>query len=67
MFLDELAHAIDRIGDAPGQFPEYVFGTRRMVLQRFPYLVVFREASSGVEIVAVAHGHRRPGYWRDRV
>jgi hypothetical protein len=38
-----------------------------MVLHRFPYLVVFREQTSGVEIIAIAHGHRRPGYWRNRV
>ena len=66
MFLDELDRAIERIGDHPGQFPEYAFGTRRIVLQRFPYLVVFRETAAGVEIIAVAHGRRRPGYWRDR-
>jgi len=67
MFLDELDRAIERIGDHPGQFPEYAFGARRMVLQRFPYLVVFRETAAGMEIIAVAHGRRRPGYWRDRV
>jgi plasmid stabilization system protein ParE len=67
MFLDELDRAVERIGDHPGQFPEYAFGTRRMVLQRFPYLVVFRETAAGVEIIAVAHGRRRPGCWRDRV
>ena len=31
----------------PGRYPEYAFGTRRMVLQRFPYLVVFRETAAG--------------------
>jgi plasmid stabilization system protein ParE len=67
MFLDEFDHAIDRIGDDPTQFSEYTFGTRRMVLQRFPYVIVFRETAAGVEIIAVAHGRRRPGYWRDRV
>ena len=67
MFLDELDRAIERVGDHPGQFPEYAFGTRRLVLPRFPYLVVFRETGAGVEILAVAHGRRRPGYWRDRV
>lgn len=67
MFLDELDRAVSRIGDSPGQFPEYVPGTRRMVLDRFPYFIVFRETADGVEILAVAHGHRRPGYWRERV
>lgn len=67
MFLDELDRAIARIGDSPGQFPEYAFGTRRMLLRQFPYLVVFRETAAGVEILALAHGRRSPGYWRERV
>jgi hypothetical protein len=38
-----------------------------MVLRRFPFVIVFRETAFGLEIIAVAHGHRRPGYWRDRL
>jgi plasmid stabilization system protein ParE len=67
MFLDELDRAVDRIGEHPRQFPEFAFGTRKMVLRKFPYVVVFRETAAGVEILAVAHGRRRPGYWRDRI
>jgi hypothetical protein len=38
-----------------------------MALRRFPFTIIFREADAGVEIIAIAHGHRRPGYWRDRL
>jgi hypothetical protein len=47
----------------PGQFPEYASGTRKVRLHRFPYLVFFRETPSHVDIIAVVHGLRRPGYW----
>jgi plasmid stabilization system protein ParE len=67
MFADELDRVIERIGRHPGQAPDYAFGARAMALRRFPYLVVFRETAAGLEIIAVAHGRRRPGYWRDRV
>lgn len=67
MFLDDLDGAIERIGKNPEQFPLHEFGTRRITLRRFPYLVIFREARAGLEIIAVAHGRRRPRYWRDRV
>lgn len=31
----------------------------------FPYVLVFRPRTPGITvIVAVAHGHRRPGYWQ---
>jgi plasmid stabilization system protein ParE len=66
-FLDELDQALERIAENPQQFAEYVYGTRCMVLRRFPYVVVFRAADAAVEIVAIAHGRRRPGYWRDRL
>jgi plasmid stabilization system protein ParE len=60
-FLNELDHAIH-----PERYQLYEFEARRAVLRRFPYLIVFREGTEGIEIVAVAHGRRRPGYWRDR-
>jgi len=66
-FLDELDRAIEQISWFPNRFPNFEFGTRRTLLRRFPYFVVFRETEAQVEVVAVAHGHRRPGYWRDRV
>jgi plasmid stabilization system protein ParE len=39
---------------------------RMRSLKRFPYVVFFRIDSATVEIVAVAHAKRRPGYWLDR-
>jgi plasmid stabilization system protein ParE len=66
-FLDELDRAIEQISSSPNRFPIFEFGTRRSLLRRFPYFVVFRETASQLEVVAVAHGHRRPGYWRDRI
>jgi plasmid stabilization system protein ParE len=67
-FLDELDRAMERIRDAPGQWARYLHGTRRYLMKRFPFIVVCRERSETIiEIVAVAHGHRRPGYWRQRV
>ena len=41
-------------------------GARRLLLRRFPYSIVVREADDEYIVVAVAHEYRRPGYWRDR-
>ena len=41
-------------------------GVRRIILRRFPYAVLFR-GSAGVEVIAVAHHRRRPGYWMRRI
>jgi toxin ParE1/3/4 len=39
---------------------------RRISVRRFPFTIIYRLSSSGVDILAVAHQRRRPGYWRDR-
>jgi len=65
-FIAELDAALERIADAPERFPVYLHGTRRYLLHRFPYIVVFRRTQSAVHVIAVAHGRRRPGYWKGR-
>jgi toxin ParE1/3/4 len=41
-------------------------GTRKILLQRFPYAVHFDMSDSEMFVWAVAHQRRRPGYWRTR-
>ena len=40
--------------------------TRRLIVSRFPYQVVYRLAPSEIVVLAVAHLKRRPNYWKDR-
>lgn len=40
---------------------------RRVILDRFPYAVVFIDHADAIHVIAVAHHKRRPGYWRDRL
>jgi toxin ParE1/3/4 len=65
-FMAELDLAIARIEESPQSWPRYLADTRRYLLRRFPFFVVFREVDDRVEIVAVAHARRRPGYWLGR-
>jgi plasmid stabilization system protein ParE len=65
-FLTELERAIQAISEAPNRWPLFEQGCRRFPLRRFPYLLVYREKPASIEVVAVAHGRRRPGYWRPR-
>jgi plasmid stabilization system protein ParE len=39
---------------------------RKLVVTGFPYDVVYRVRGDVVSILAVAHHHRRPGFWRGR-
>ena len=40
--------------------------TRRALVARFPYQVVYRLRPTELVIVAIAHLKRRPGYWKNR-
>jgi toxin ParE1/3/4 len=50
----------------PGLGRPTVANTRRAVLARFPYSVVYRADDGGITIVAVAHHRRHPDYWLER-
>ncbi len=65
-FLVELDLGMENIRGNPEIYPLYLHGTHRYLLRRFPYLIVYRVASSAIQVVAVAHCRRCPGYWRTR-
>jgi plasmid stabilization system protein ParE len=66
-FIAEVDRAIDRVVSAPKRWPSGDNATRKFVLPRFPFAIFYRERDYGVQILAVAHGRRRPGYWKDRL
>ena len=39
---------------------------RRCRLKRFPYSVVYTLGAGDILVIAVAHQHRKPNYWRNR-
>jgi toxin ParE1/3/4 len=65
-FQRELDRAVDLMSERPNTGSLYLGNTRRVLLRRFPFFVVYRLRGNHVEIVAVAHARRRPGYWRAR-
>lgn len=65
-FLRELSIAVQRIRQAPQRYPAAEGDTRRILLDRFPFTIHYRVRSDLVNIVAVAHQKRRPGYWSSR-
>jgi len=63
LFVAEL----EAVAQSPNCWPVYDELYRRFPLRRFPYLLIYREKEAVIEILAVAHGRRRPGYWRERL
>lgn len=66
-FVAELDCAVERISVSPERWARYLHGTRRYLMKRYPFAVVYRTLGDRLQIVAVAHGRRRPGYWRRRI
>jgi plasmid stabilization system protein ParE len=65
-FLVALDDAISGIVAAPRRWPRVHGKYRRYLLRKFPFSVVYFERAGSIEIIAVAHHRRRPGYWRGR-
>jgi toxin ParE1/3/4 len=66
-FLSDVDEALDDISQAPNRWPNYLHGTRRLVLHRFPFSIVYLDDPEIVTIIAVAHSKRKPEYWKRRV
>ncbi len=66
-FVAELDRAIDLVIESPGRWPSGEHATRKFVLQRFPFAIIYREEETVVQVLAIAYGHRRPGYWKERI
>lgn len=66
-FMQSLDEAITRVSENPNRYPIYKFGTRRVLLRGFPIILYFRERGDTIQVIAVAHAKRRPGYWRSRM
>jgi len=65
--LTEIDASFAQIAAHPQQCPVYTKNTRRRVLSRFPYSVIFQDKDEVILVIAVAHAKRRPGYWRARI
>jgi len=66
-FFEEILPILDRIEALPRLYPSYLYGTQRAVLSTCPLSVIYRELLHEIQIIAVAHAKRRPGYWAGRL
>lgn len=66
-FEAEVSLAIARIHQAPERWPDYFSVCKRYILSQFPFSIVYRIQPARIIVLAIAHGHRRPGYWKARL
>lgn len=63
----DLTRSLEFVRENPHLGSPFQSGTRRILLHRFPYIVVYKALEDEILVVAFAHQKQRPGYWRDRV
>jgi hypothetical protein len=66
-FAEEVYAAIARIIAYPKAWTRMSKQTRRCLVNRFPFGIVFQVKNSELRIIAVANLNRKPGYWKRRV
>jgi len=64
--LREFDRAVEMISERPLAWPHHIKGTRRFLLHRFPYGVVYHRKKRVIRSLAIMHLRRRPGYWKTR-
>lgn len=66
-FLLQVLSTLELIRQYPEGWHPFTHNTRRCQTQRFPYGIIYQILESEILIVAVAHLHREPEYWRNRI
>ena len=65
-FRSQVLASIDGLADNAAMWPANADGFHFHVLDRFPYTVWYDLNGDVATVVAVAHQHRRPDYWKSR-
>lgn len=65
-FLAEFERSVALLLRHPALGAPWRDDKRFLVLQRFPYSLVYTASGDEIRILAVAHHSRRPDYWRRR-
>lgn len=67
-FFEFVDAALIEIANTPAAFPlwEQDKRVRKFVLDKFPYAVFYRKHVHNLEVIAIAHTAREPGYWIER-
>jgi toxin ParE1/3/4 len=67
-YLASFSAAMERVCRDPKQFRvECEPDLRRIALRGFPFTIIYRDVDGRIQVLAVAHHRRPPGYWMPRV
>jgi len=67
LFLDELDRVVRLVRAYPLLATQIEPEIRRFLFSRFPYSLIYGIDRETLVVIAVAHQHREPRYWADRL
>lgn len=65
--IQEIEMAVDQLAENPEAFQQIGQRTRRKLVSRFPYALIYAVYSDRIRVVALAHHKRQPFYWLKRL
>lgn len=66
-FLLEIVRALERIRRYPDAWQPFSPSVRRCKTRRFPYGIIYHKRANEILVLAVAHLHRKPSFWKNRL
>lgn len=66
VFFEQVTETIKLIGQFPDIWTQNSLHTRRAILRKFPYSLIYSILINMIYIIAIAHQNRQPEYWIDR-
>lgn len=65
-FKKTLRMTVDKMGRHPFWFPNEEDGIYKAYIPKFSYKVLYTIDADTINVWAIAHMHRKPGYWQKR-
>lgn len=66
-FRNEVKATLNRVVAHPQAWQSLAGDIRRCQMSRFPYGLIYESSATEVIVIAIAHLHREPGFWEQRV
>lgn len=66
-FYTEISHGLDRIIQYPNAWTKTGKIIRRYLIKQFPYAIYYVNEGSEIVVVSIAHLHRKPEKFEDRI
>ncbi len=66
-FKSEVYNTLKRIQKFPNMFVKVKKDIRKCIVNKFPFNILYSIEGNNILVIAIAHHHRSPDYWIDRI